>query len=295
MTLVAGERNESLARKIFPEARILVWQPGGLKRLRLLLRVLLEQYDAVIDFHSYPFSTTSALLALLSRSSRRVGFWRPAPGEGLSRKVFNWGIPSPPENTHESEKSFLLVKKIFPRVVFRIGNLSPRFSSVEAASKSRLFYRQCGITGRDKVLAVHPTLDKGDNRWLQENYVLLLRLFQGHRSLKTIVVHGEGESRELEKFRRSIQGISNVFVLPESDIFFILEAAKRFNLMVCGDSGIMHACALSAKVFAIFGPSEPKRWGPLDLHGNRIFRKKGCLCDSVRPEEIASAVIKKIF
>ncbi len=295
ITFLAGERNEALARKIFPFAEVLLWRKGWLSRLKVISRLILGRFDAAIDFHSFPFSTTSAFLSVLSGASRRAGFWQGGLEDAVSRKVFNEGIPSPEENKPEPAKSFSLVKKIFPEASLRFRDLSSRLASPQAALKARLFYSHCGIRKADKVLGIHPTLGKKDNRWNPANYARLITLLKGIKGLKVVLVHGEGESRELELFNSSNQGMPGVFLLPESDIFFILEAAKRFGLFVCGDSGLMHACALVTRVFAVFGPSDPERWGPLDIHRNRIFRKKDHLCDSVRSEEIARAVRKEIL
>jgi ADP-heptose:LPS heptosyltransferase len=81
-----------------------------------------------------------------------------------------------------------------------------------------------------------------------------------------------------------------------NDLFFILEVAKRFDVLVCGDSGLMHACSWITRVIAVFGPSDPKRWGPSALTGfrHRVFRKKDGVCDSVGSREVAQEV-KKIW
>src|SRR5208282_6460071 len=68
VTLVAGVPNEKLARYLFPEARVWVFQKNIFSRALLFLKLFLSRFDAVVDFHSYPFSTTSGLMALASGS-----------------------------------------------------------------------------------------------------------------------------------------------------------------------------------------------------------------------------------
>jgi len=92
-------------------------------------------------------------------------------------------------------------------------------------------------------------------------------------------------------------GFSNVFTLPNDDLFFILEAAKGFDGMVCNDSGIMHLCAWVTPLFAVFGPSNTKRWGPQNQNGikHHVFQTKDGLCDSVKPGQVAHVVRKDLF
>jgi ADP-heptose:LPS heptosyltransferase len=296
LNLVAGERNAEIARFFFPKATVLVSGNSFLKKLLLWARLWRGRYDASLDLHSYPFSTTSALSTLLSGSPLRVGFEAKGEFKELSKRVFNLGVPSPPEDIHESEKSFLLVKKLFPSVK-KTSRSSFKFPSVPASITAQVdfFCKEAGMRRKTRVLGVHPTLQKEDNRWSRENYVELIRQLGAVPNLIVLVVHGRGEEDELREFLRTAGKIPNLFVLPQDDVLFILEAAKRFDLFVCGDSGLTHLAALVTRIFAVFGPSDPKRWGPLEVgNQHKLFRKKNKKCDSVKPTEVARE-IKKLF
>jgi ADP-heptose:LPS heptosyltransferase len=286
-----------------------------------------SRFDVTVDFHSYPFSTTSSLMALLSGSPTRIGFLATGDFEQyreLSRKIFNVGLPAPPENLHESSKSLLLVKKMF-RGKARIGPgpAVPPAADPQLQARVGRFFQEIGANKGTRLLGIHPTLQKKDNRWAPEKYVELSQKLSGVKNLKVIVIHGKGEGEDLEQFKAMLgepirlaslaqgkpashpqtvqKGVQSgetpgVFYLPDDDVLFIREAAKRMKALVCGDSGIMHACAGVTKVLAVFGPSEPSRWGPLDRakRGHVLFRKKDRLCDSVEPSEVAKAVFKSI-
>ncbi|HEY5039300.1 MAG TPA: hypothetical protein VIJ93_09540, partial [bacterium] len=221
LTLVAGERNAEIAEFFFPKATVLISGKSFLKRLLLWARLLGGRYDATIDLHSYPFSTTSALATLLSGSPLRVGFEAKGEFEKLSQRVFNLGVPAPSESLHESEKSFLLVKKLCPSTQ-KINKSSFKFPAVPApiAAQVNLFYKETGVGRKTRVLAVHPTLQKEDNRWSQENYVKLIRELEGISGLTIMVVHGRGEEGELERFQKAIGKTPNLFVLPQDDVLF---------------------------------------------------------------------------
>lgn len=299
-TLVAGQPNADLAKFYFPRARVWVFKKNIFSRIGLWLRLWLDSFDAVIDLHSYPFSTTTALLSVLSGSPIRIGFL--AKGDfqeykDISKMVFKDGIEAPDENLSEVQKSFLLIKKLFPDAKLSASKRDLRSSSRETVKKIKFFYSQIGINSKDKVLGIHPTLQKKDNRWSQKRYVELIRQLGPLKGLKIVVLHGKGEAAELKEFQKQAAGFSHVFTLPSDDLYFILEAAKRFNGLVCNDSGIMHLCAWVTKILAVFGPSNPKRWGPQNRPGvkHQVFQAKDGLCDSVKSQKVVLAVKRELF
>lgn len=288
LILVAGERNESIARFFFPRAEVLVSRKSFLSRLALFAALKRRSVDLVLDFHSYPFSTTSAIMALCPKSFRRVGFWDGAKQKELSHRIFNMGVPPPPADLHELEKSYLLLKPLglkLPRrqISFRIPD-----GSIPMQEQVKDFYERAGVDSRTVLVAIHPTLGKADNRWSMEKYVELAKRLASHPRIKVLVVHGRGEEKNLQRFKGLVSKIHNLFVLPQNDVFFILEAARRFNLFICNDSGLMHLMALVAKVLALFGPSEPRRWGPMKVGQLRpkVLRAKDHHCDSVEVGQV---------
>jgi ADP-heptose:LPS heptosyltransferase len=297
LTLVAGERNGEMARFLFPGARVLIFRKSLARRLPLFLQLARGAYDAVIDLHSYPFSTTSALMTLLTGSPRRVGFWSGGESADYSRRAFNWGVPEPAENLPEPAKSLLLARRLFPKI-HRSSISFPPLPRLpwEISSRVEYFYRGLNFKKGDRVLALHPTLLKVDNRWAPGHYVELIHRLSDIPRLKIVIVHGRGEERELDRFTSALRMGSSVFVLPENQLLFILGAAKGFDLFVGGDSWLTHLAALVTRVAAIFGPSDPQRWGPRSpIKGNpKIFREKDKRCDSVTVEEVEKEIRKMI-
>jgi ADP-heptose:LPS heptosyltransferase len=299
-TLVAGQPNADLAKFCFPQARVWVFKKNFFSRVDLWLKILMNSFQVVIDLHSYPFSTTTALLTVLSCSPIRIGFW--AKGDfleyrNISKVIFKDGIEAPHENLSEVQKSFLLIKKLFPGEKLSASKTDLPPSSQETVEGVRNFYSQIGLGSKDKVLGIHPTLQKKDNRWSQKRYVELIEQLGSLKGLKIVVLHGKGEAAELKEFQKQVAGFSQVFTLPSDDLFFILEAAKRFNGLVCNDSGIMHLCEWVTKIFSVFGPSDPKRWGPRNRPGvkHQVFRSNDGLCDSVKSRKVFLAVKRELF
>ncbi len=297
LTLVAGERNEAIAKFFFPRAEILVFRKAFFGRLFLFTALKRRAFDLVVDFHSFPFSTTSALMALLPECPQRAGFWDRAGQRPLSRRIFNRGGPPPPEDFHEMEKSFLLLKPLGIRPP--LTQIPLRVPEAPGILKEGVesFYREIRLDPRTVLLAIHPTLEKADNRWAMGKYVEFAERMASHPRMKILVVHGKGEETNLQRFEELAAKIPNLFVLPQSDVLFILEAARSFDLFVCNDSGLMHLIALAAPVLAVFGPSEPRRWGPLKVgpFWPKVLRAKDRQCDSVAVAEVLRAAQKTLL
>ncbi len=296
LTIVAGERNADIARFFFPKAQVLVFRKSIVGRFFLFARLWSGRYDVTLDFHSYPFSTTSALMALLSGSPCRIGFLDSGGYKELSKKVFNLVVPPPGENLPEKEKSFLLVKKLFPRASSSGKSFPVPALPRDVQSRVESFTQPMKLGRKDRVVGLHPTLQKEDNRWSQERYVELINQLRRNPNVKIVLVHGKGEGSELERFKGALGDLQGVFVLPANDILFILGVVQGFDLFACGDSGLAHLAALVTRVLAIFGPSDPRRWGPLEttMGKPKIFRKKDWLCDSVTSLEVAKEIQKTL-
>ncbi len=292
VTLVAGVPNELLTRRLFPSARVWVFRKNIFSRMDLLIKILLNRFDAVVDFHSYPFSTTSALMALVSGSSRRVGFINSQGPNELQEAIFNWGVPAPSENTHESQKSMLLSRKLYPAIKFPGLKAVFKMDLVQDQRLIEKFLAQTGIKPDDRLIGFHPTLAKEDNRWNPEYYLELLRLVPPRKGIKWVLFHGRGEGNQLENFKKAVEDQPGVVILPSDHLSQVMAAAGRCSLFVGGDSGLTHACAIMTRVIALFGPSDPRRWGPLSLHRPVIIRSADQKCGSIQPKKVA-AVVKK--
>jgi ADP-heptose:LPS heptosyltransferase len=287
-----------MAGFFFPRAEVRVFPNSFPGRLAFWAKLGKRPFDLAVDFHSYPFSMTSAVTALMSRSPYRVGFWAVGEKEGISRRIFNLGVQPPAENLHERNKSFRLVRRLgagFSAARRGPTSVPPVPGAVRSAV--RRFYAESGLSPRTFLAALHPTLGKEDNRWSQDKYLeLIRRILAWGKDVKVLVVHGRGEEGNLERFVRKGKGLPGVLVLPENDALFILEAAKRFDLFICNDSGLMHLASLVTRILAVFGPSGPARWGPLEngRGKHRVFRASDHRCDSVEPERVAAEVRRRI-
>jgi len=287
LTLLASTRNQALARWFFPEARLWVHGRGALPFLRTFTRLVSRRFDAAIDFHSYPFSVTTGLWTLMSRAPIRVGHRATGRNDELARAIFNQGVSVHDDGLHEMEKSLLLVERFQGEVALdQVGRFGAVPEFVAARARFEGLLRADGVAAGARLVGIHPTLWKADNRWSQERYLELLRLLEQAPGVHVIVIQGAGEERESARFRPLAAGARRATYLPSSDLELIVEAARRCEAVVCGDSGIAHVCALVTRVVVIFGPSDPGRWAPLGPHPVTVLRGPDGRCDSVEPGEV---------
>ncbi len=287
LTLVVSPSNEPFARLLFPEVPRLVYGRYPWQRLWLFARLLSGRYETLVDFHS-AFSSTSALLAVLSGAKRRVGFLDEGRHREMSRAVFNDGVPASPPRFHESRKAMALVDHL-------LGGTSGVVGPYEMPPVSEAVRRrvdQClqasGVREGDKLLGIHPTLNKGSNCWPMEKYVGLLDRLREVPRLKVIILYGLREERSLQRFREKAGDRPGLVFLPETGVEVLLEVAGRLDAAVMGDSGLAHLCSLRTKVLEVFGPSEPDLWSPLGPHV--VFRAADRKCESVGVDEVEAEV-----
>jgi len=76
----------------------------------------------------------------------------------------------------------------------------------------------------------------------------------------------------VEAVRSRLAGYRVIDVSGDIDLTVLAAVLQRLDLLITGDTGPMHlAVAVGTPVVAIFGPSDPARYGPRGPH-DRIVR-----------------------
>jgi heptosyltransferase-3 len=298
ITVVLGAGGRDVAGLLFKDVDVLCYDPRNMfSRLNVLFSLLRRRFDAAIDLHSFPFSMSSGLMALASGARVRIGFTETQHVKNpLAPRIFGNGIALNDDRLHEKEKNILLVEALgIARDTFAEEDVLRIELPDEAKERAAKFYLGCGIKDDDKVIGIHPTLRKKDNTWEMKKYRDFVSKMIRAPRVKIVVVRGKGEDRELAVFMDMVKGIEGVFPVTDADLGFLLAIGERFDCLVCNDSGIMHAESLVSDVVAIFGPSDPRRWGPIGLHRRVTLRKSHTDCNAVGEDEAVDAVEKLIF
>jgi len=100
-------------------------------------------------------------------------------------------------------------------------------------------------------------------RWAPENFGKLASRLQ----LKSVIVGSRGDQDIAKTIVERSQG-NAVSLIGKTCLKELIEIMRHAKFVVSNDSGPMHiAAALGIPVFALFGPTEPRRTGPYgDIH-----------------------------
>ena len=135
--------------------------------------------------------------------------------------------------------------------------------------------RRAGVA-REGAIGVAPACARGETkRWPAASFGKLAGRIRA-RGLEVVVVVGPGE----EEFGRQVAAAAGrplPIVGSDVDVAGLAGMLARLSVLVCNDSGPMHlAAAVGIRMVALFGPTDPRRTGPLGDHHVILRRDLEC-------------------
>ena len=267
--LVVGEWNEALARLIPGVDRVETLSAGWLARgagslpfaamARRALGWRARGYDLAINFEG---DIRSNVLLGLSGARRRVGFGMAGGGAMLTDCV-----PFDP-TVHTRSNALRLAERAFDlpsgsREPFRPGPGETRLRVPDDA-RARAASLLAGIADGTAIVVVHAGGGREIKQWNLDRFAdVASRLAASHGA--TIVLSGDDGDRPLvDAVKAGIDpSVRCVDLVDRADLVTLAAVLEAADLLVTGDTGPMHlASALDVPVVAVFGPSDPTRWGP---------------------------------
>jgi heptosyltransferase III len=158
---------------------------------------------------------------------------------------------------------------------------SPRLDLGEPArARGRAWLAERGwVPG---FVAVHPGSGSPKKNWPVEHFVELADRFRASPK-PVLFVLGEADHAVAEMLRAYLAGVPVLTGLSLVDTASVLSSGGGF---VGNDSGITHiAAALGLRVAALFGPTDPDRWGPRGSNVS-IVRAPGGKLDQLVAEAV---------
>ena len=280
-TRLPGVRIDWVVRELFAPVvkacptvdRVYVFERrGGLRGFRRLIREIREtRYDVVLDMQGL---ARSALIARLAKADRRIG--RADAREGASWLVSE-SAPLPPPPSHAVDKLLAFLGPL------GIADRSPGIPDFPGLALP------AGATDlpAGRAIVLFPDSRRPEKEWpyFRELTATLLD------RLPSAPVVWAGQSR-LEPDPAwppdRFVNLCGKTSLPEA-IALIRHAA----LCVCNDSGPMHiAAAVGTPVVALFGPTDPRLYGPYPLSRptHRVLTAPGGELARLLPAAVAAEV-----
>jgi len=116
---------------------------------------------------------------------------------------------------------------------------------------------------RRPLIGVHVSGGRESKQWHLDRFAAVARELARLRG-GTIVLTGSPSDRPLvEKVVAELGGIAQLNVCGQLDLVDLAAVLAQLEVLVTGDTGPMHlASAVSTPVVALFGPADPRRYGP---------------------------------
>lgn len=220
-----------------------------------------QHYDMVVNFEP---DIRSNLLAWLTGAPVRVGY--ASGGGGLLLTHVGAYDPS----LHVSDNARRLVATVTPAT--RSGS--------EPDADRRLVPTPAQLAHVNGLLAdaprpwigVHVSGGRQSKQWHLDRFAAAARAVAAATG-GTIVLTGASSDRSMvDDVRARLAGIAVRSVAGALDLPDTAALVGQFDVMITGDTGPMHlAAAMGAPVVALFGPSDPVRYGPR-ARAERVLR-----------------------
>jgi lipopolysaccharide heptosyltransferase II len=288
--LVVGGWNEPIARMIPGVDRVETLSAGWLARgagrdsaATLVARAWgwrSRRYDLAINFEG---DIRSNVLLGLSGAARRVGF--PMAGGG---PMLTDAVPFDPA-IHTRSSSLRLVERAFDLVSGALEDFRPaggaRRLLLPADARERAATLLSTAPAGRPVVVVHGGGGREIKQWNLERFgEVATRLARTFRA--TVVLSGGEEDRGVVDTLSRCLGpdVDRVDLCGRVDLVTLAAVLDRASLLITGDTGPMHlAAALDVPLVAVFGPSDPHRWGPASDRARVVRADLPCSpCNRIR-------------
>jgi heptosyltransferase-1 len=277
--------------------------------LRKALRA--EDLDLAVDFQGL---LKSAALTKISGAGIRAGFARPFLKERAAAYLYNRRITPDIARTNVIFKNLSLAEELIAGIREWLPLYEINIKKTEAdAVCSQLFSpnpAEAGIiadrlknAGIKNFALIH-TGSSSPNKLLPvETQARLCDLLWTDRRLAPVLC-GIGKDIENARLIVSLCPFSKPFILETSSLAELAEAMRLSYVFIGPDSGPLHlAAALGVKVIGYYGPTDPKRNGPIGKNAKIIEPASGCRkpsCWKKCPDNVclkslkAADILKKI-
>jgi len=261
-----GSEQVLAGANLFDNIYSLPYSAGWRAWLRRAREIRETRYDLTInEFHSHSWPLT--LLIAASNAPFRLGHvTSPGWSHRFSRYSFAFNIPvAMREDEHEVDRYIDLVVAAGAR---RVAAANAK-TFIHLTSEDREFANRFladGDTSSASVIGFQAGTSPA-MRWKQwpiERYREVISRVISERPDTRIILFGSASEEEM--IREMIDGLKgNIAVAAgRTSVKQVAALIERCDLLVCNDSGLMHAAvAVGTPVVAIYGPTDVRRTAPL--------------------------------
>jgi predicted lipopolysaccharide heptosyltransferase III len=280
---------ESL-KKSFPEASITVMVNAGteeiLRRNPYLDHVVAlpqnkewrSQMDLIRGLRSKRFDLAldltdgdrSAILGFLSGASYRVGFNSEHRWRGI---LYHQVIEADRQGMHAVDYHLEMVQAMGCKVDHQGPRLYP--SDQDRLVVERALFEK-GLPVNGPFIVMHPGSRWWFKSWPSERFINLAEQLHETLGYSVVMVGGSKDMRAAEEIV-SACGSWVKTLAGQISVLQLAALVQRAALFVGNDAGPMHiAAAMGTPVVALFGPTDPRVWGPWGIGHEVIWKQMDC-------------------
>jgi heptosyltransferase-2 len=242
-----------------------------------LKKVLIRDYDVVINPAPVAVSFTSCILAGLAKSKIKIG---PAELNGNKNNlafVFNHQIKLDWRMCPDAHVSDFILDIVRP---FGIStkNYQSTINFDDADQKvAREFLKSIFVKDYIYTIGFHVGAGKIQNRWPLEFFAELIKQIGNRHHIKFYFTGSSSDKEEISFMKKIFDHSCGYFI--DRSIPQLAALISESDLFITNDTGVMHvAGTTTTPQISLFGPTNPFNWAPVGK-SKYFIRKSGMISD----------------
>jgi predicted lipopolysaccharide heptosyltransferase III len=247
---------------------IMVLDKGSLAaQSRLIAGLRARQFDTVIDLTD---GDRSAFLTRVSGAPVRIGF----NDEHRWRGRYYTDVVQPiPDLRHRIDRDLEALKPLSLAADSKDPQL---WLTPEEKNSADQLLDELGIQRLQPMVILQPGARYWFKAWPPERFAELADRLTSQSGYQ-VLIGGSGQDIDLAQQIRQMAKSSPIIMAGRTTIKQFAAIAKKSALFVGSDSGAMHiASAVGTPVVALFGPSNPREWGPRGGPVEVLYKEIDC-------------------
>lgn len=128
----------------------------------------------------------------------------------------------------------------------------------------------------DPFVVINPGSKSHIKKWCEDGFAAVADRIISECGMKVVLIGTDNDKEAVAAIINKMNGTCHNFV-NKTNIRQLAALIKRSRLLITNDSAPLHiACAVGTKVLAIFGPTDPRRYGPTGELDFVINKKLHC-------------------
>ncbi len=208
-------------------------------------------YDLAINFEP---DIRSNVLSWLSGARRRAGYWTGGGGAFLTE------ADAYDPTAHVRTNAERLVRRALRASDGREGPAPQRLRLPDEARATA----DAALPARGiRLVGVHASGGRPSKQWHPERFGDAAREISRRHGATVVLTGGPADRPLVDAVKAHLTGVPVVDVCGALELPALAAILARLDLFVTGDTGPMHlASAVGTPIVALFGPSDPRRYGP---------------------------------